>query len=269
MTWKVVPLSQGQLLDVRKEDVLSGGDFRLCETYRGGGGYDQFPSIIEKRSGKNHHKQFIVQLFGCNLDCPYCYVTRAGVWSKPKQLTTLQLVEAFQSAHETHEATVFHLMGGAPALQLKQWPALIEALASVKFEYVFHSDFLLTEGVYSEDVLKKLARKDCLFAVDVKGLTKEEHLRNTRKPFQEELFWKNLGRLEETKVPYYVTFTAVETPSLFWKKFQELWPKSYERVVSESFSINLIDYEAAPHIDDVPWEVVNDPLPGHGNHSSD
>jgi hypothetical protein len=43
--WKVVPLSPGQLLDVRPEDILNDGHFRRCNTYRGGGGYDQFPRL--------------------------------------------------------------------------------------------------------------------------------------------------------------------------------------------------------------------------------
>ena len=106
--WKVVPLSLNQLRDVRKEDVLEDGIFRKCDTYRGGGGYDQFPIICEKRLGERRHHQFVVQLFGCNLDCPYCYVTREGVWGEPIQITTEQLVQAFQRSVQE----VFHLMGG-------------------------------------------------------------------------------------------------------------------------------------------------------------
>ena len=46
--WKVVPICDYQKLDVRPEDLLDSGDFRKCETYRGGGGYDQFPKICKK-----------------------------------------------------------------------------------------------------------------------------------------------------------------------------------------------------------------------------
>ena len=44
----VVSPCSSQLRDVRPEDVLSGGLFRKCDTYRGGGGYGQLPQILEK-----------------------------------------------------------------------------------------------------------------------------------------------------------------------------------------------------------------------------
>lgn len=43
MKWPVVPLSEGQLKDVNPADILEEGLYRKCDTYRGGGGYDQFP----------------------------------------------------------------------------------------------------------------------------------------------------------------------------------------------------------------------------------
>jgi hypothetical protein len=65
--WKVVPISKYQQLDVNHLVLLDGGAFRKCNTYKGGGGYDQFPAICERRLGKRLHQQFIVQLYGCNL----------------------------------------------------------------------------------------------------------------------------------------------------------------------------------------------------------
>lgn len=259
-SWKVVPLSEGQLKDVRSEDVLDGGLFRKCETYRGGGGYDKFPTISESYFGIAHHSQFIVQLQGCNLDCPYCYVTREGVWGQAERISTATLVEAFQRAHYTHGVTVFHLMGGAPALQLKHWPELITALHAVcDFNWVFHSDLMLSEGHYDAGTLTALHQSGglVLFAVDIKGLTAEEHFRNTRKPWNPSLFWYNLELLERYSVPYYFTFTNISEVNCiaFWEKYTVRWPTRVMRRQKESFQIDLIDYDALPFVDRVPWGV--------------
>ena len=82
--WKVVPLCEEQLKDVRNEDILDNGNMRKCNTYRGGGGYDQFPNILKKRLNieLENYEQLIIQLYGCNLSCPYCYVTKNGIFNK-------------------------------------------------------------------------------------------------------------------------------------------------------------------------------------------
>ena len=85
--------------------------------------------------------QFVVQLYGCNLDCPFCYVTRRGVWDTPIKVSTDALVRAYALSG----ANVFHLMGGAPALQMKFWPELLDALGP---DILFHSDLMLTETRY-------------------------------------------------------------------------------------------------------------------------
>lgn len=259
--WKVAKLSANQLLDVRPEDVLFEGWFRQCNTYRGGGGYDQFPVISEKRFGKRHNWQFIVQLYGCNLDCPYCYVTREGVWGEFKQFNSEDLEKFFMASFiENPDISVFHLMGGAPALQLKQWPELIQALdiALNLGGCVFHSDLMLTEGVYNKDVLKAISHPRALYAVDIKGLTQEEHLRNTRKDFPEQLFWDNLDKLEVCGVPYYITFTAVSDKNIekFWDLYSYWHPHTFSQRKEESFKINLIEYDALPFVDSRSWGVV-------------
>ena len=71
--WPVVPLCKAQLEDVNPLDVLNGGLYRRCNTYKGGGGYDKFPEIWERRLGKGETKlndQFVVQVQGCPLHCP-------------------------------------------------------------------------------------------------------------------------------------------------------------------------------------------------------
>jgi organic radical activating enzyme len=243
--WRVVPICDYQKLDVRPDDLLNNGLFRKCETYRGGGGYDQFPAICEKRLGKRAHAQFIVQLYGCNLDCPYCYVTRSGVWGQSIEQSTQQLVAAFQDSGQE----VFHLMGGAPALYLDQWPELMEQLPA---RAVFHSDFLLTERPYEPETLKKVATfPNALFAVDIKGTTAEDYEKNTRKPFKASLFWNNLKALVEAKINFYITYTNPE------EKFRPAFEYKMKYhfgsdILNDSFVIPLIDYDATPFVDILP-----------------
>jgi uncharacterized Fe-S cluster-containing radical SAM superfamily protein len=245
-TWKVVPICDYQKLDVRAEDLLNGGDFRKCETYRGGGGYDQFPKICKKRLGTEAHRQFIVQLYGCNLDCPYCYVTRSGVWGTPKEFSTRQLVDAYVASGQD----VFHLMGGAPAIYLEQWPELIGALPQ---DAVFHSDFLLTELEYSDKALRdiytyqKFGRK-ILFAVDIKGTTPEDYEKNTRKPFKHRLFWDNLKKLVDHKINFYLTYTNPD--EVHRAAFEYRLKYNFGgNILEDSFVIPLIDYDATPFVD--------------------
>lgn len=247
--WKVVPLSEGQLRDVRPDDIIDGGLYRRCDTYRGGGGYDQFPDIAGRRwqrPSTYFRQQFVVQLRGCNLDCPYCYVTREGVWGSSVSVTTSSLVDAFHRSGQQ----VFHLMGGAPALQMKFWPELLDALGP---DVTFHSDLLLTERVYQWNILRDIERANALYAVDVKGTTKEEWKRNTRTSWDEDLFWANWILVQLLGVPAYVTFTACEKEGI-----ERFWEEAFgrgieERWREEAFNIDLIDYEAVKFVDRVPW----------------
>ena len=251
----VVPMSSGQLLDVRPEDLVQGDLFRTCNTYRGGGGYDQFPRIAAAHGlGEGHHKQFVVQLFGCTLDCPYCYVTREGVWGPTINVDSSALVKAFNDT----DATVFHLMGGAPALHMARWPELLARLEiEGRAEWVFHSDLLLNEGrrPYDPELLKSIANPRALYAVDIKGWSIEDYFRNTRKNGDPLLLLENLRRLEEQSVPFYITFTGVsqQHQDRFWGTYSKAFPDTAARRSAESFSIDIIEYDAQPHVDDVPW----------------
>lgn len=251
--WKVVPLSTGQLLDIRKEDILKGGLYRRCETYRGGGGYDQFPEICKRRLGWEAKTQFVVQLYGCNLDCPYCYVTREGVWGEFEKVSTRDLLQAFIKS----DLDVFHLMGGAPALKLDRWPELIGVLdrdnsTRHRGNWVFHSDMMLTEGLYKHDALRYLACKqeNVLIAVNIKGYNDQEWIKNTRKQPNWKLFEDNLENLIFCNVPFYITFTNVSKVNQvrFWADWYDRMPGNIR-----SFSIDLINYKALPHVDDTPW----------------
>lgn len=245
--WKIVPISKYQLLDVREEDVLGGGHFRKCDTYRGGGGYDEFPVIFEKITGleKPHH-QFVAQVYGCNLDCEYCYVTRSGVWGKYVEYTSSELVSAFLVSGQQ----VFHLMGGAPALYLDHWPELLDELDTRLGFIPFHSDFLLSESVYSYEVLKAVARSNCLYAVSIKGTSRENYESNVRKPYEEDRMIDNLVRLYESEVNFYLTFTNPDKHLEDYKTM--LQDKVGQGILENSFVIGLKEYKAVEFVDERP-----------------
>ena len=233
--WKVVPISPKQKLDVREEDLF--GDFRLCETYRGGGGYDKFPEICERRLGKKLHKQFIVQLRGCNLECPYCYVTQEGIWGQANLYTSQQLVDNFLLSKQE----IFHLMGGAPALYLTKWKELLKIFHKDK---VFHSDFLLSEFPYKLETLLEIAKfTNTLFAVSIKGTNRLNYKVNTGKDFNESLILANLDLLIKAKINFYITFTGISAieREVYKDKLKIIFG---ETILKDSFDIDLINYRA-------------------------
>lgn len=247
--WRVVPLSPGQRLDVRLEDFLEGGLYRRCDTLRGGGGYDLFPSMCERFLGECPTEQFVVQLQGCNLDCHYCYVTREGVWGPAIRVTTPELVSAYRRSC----LPVLHLMGGAPALQMRHWPELLQELR-LTGHYIFHSDMMLTEGPYDEETLYEINRHRAVIAVNVKGTSSREWIRNTRRDVNWDLLWANLGMLNRHLWKFYITYTNCNADGI--AKFEEECQQRGVKVDGIArYSIDLIDYNALVHVDDRPWGV--------------
>jgi len=242
--WKVCPIQGRQLKDVREEDLFE--EFRICNTYRGGGGYDQFPEIAVRRIDNfaeykgNPSLQFVVQLYGCVLDCPYCYVTRDGVFGNYTELTTDNLINAFMRAHERYNVGVFHLMGGSPALYHKHWHEILDKLPKT---FMFHSDLLLTEMPYDVKKLKKAARPNALYAIDIKGVNPLDYKKNTRRFFDSDLFYNNFRKVIDAKLNFYLTFTNPYKPNL--REFKTLLSDAYGSwVLDDSFVINLVNYEA-------------------------
>lgn len=261
--WKVVPISKGQLLDVNPSDLIvvdrgaidNDGLYRLCDTYKGGGGYDKFPHIAKSRGlvtdVNSIRVQFVVQIQGCNLDCPYCYVTREGVWGDFIKVSTKELVTDFIRSG----VGVFHLMGGAPALQMKYWPELIDNLFGRTENAIFHSDLMLSESNYDYVVLDAISKPRCLYAINVKGFNAEEWKRNTRKEFDPDMFWNNLWLLSVIKsFPAYMTFTGCDK-SLFPSFCLEAQRNGVDisRFLEDSYFIDILSYKALVHVDDVPW----------------
>ena len=243
MNWPVVPLCKAQLTDVNPTDILYDGLYRRCNVYKGGGGYDKFPEIYQKRFGErnNLNSQFVVQLRGCPLRCPYCYVTQEGIWGKPKLISTDQLVEAFRES----KCEVFHLMGGAPALYIEHWMEIIEQIP----DKVFHSDLLLQEKEYDTKTIIELGQKEnCLYAVSIKGTHGDEFRRNTGKDLNRTMFWKNLDTLVHFELPFYFTFTGMSENSIAEFKHIILDRYGFYGLLDHSFAIEIIRYNALDYI---------------------
>ena len=235
-TWQVVPLCERQLRDVRPEDVLNDGLYSKCDVYRGGGGYDRFPVITARRLDERVASQFVVQLKGCPLKCPYCYVTPDGVNGAAVEVTTAALVDAYKESGQRG----FHLMGGAPALYLDQWPTLIDSLPRTA---VFTSDLMLVERKYTEVMLEYINSPRAIYAVSIKGTTPEEFLRNTGVELNEPLFWRNFDLVVDSDLSFYLTFTNCDPAGV--EAFKRRLTSRYSpSVLLDSFAIDLVDYEA-------------------------
>lgn len=251
--WPVVPLCDRQRLDVRDEDVLEGGLYRKCNTYRGGGGYDKYPAIAEARFGKRLAQQFVVQLYGCPLRCPYCYVTPDGVRGVSVPITASSLASSFKSSGQE----VFHLMGGAPALYLSHWPELLDLLGH---NTPFHSDFLLCEGVYTKQMIKRVCRDNCLYAINIKGVDHLSWQRNTGLdlPYPDRLILYNLLQIFTFGDPknFYFTFTnltaTIAQAYLNWLYGAFLHGHHLDIVpfIQDYFCIDLIRYNAIGGVDE-------------------
>ena len=238
--WQIMHLCEKQLRDINPNDILNGGLYRRCDIYKGGGGYDKFEEIYRRRTGAtgNYNEQFVVQLKGCPLNCPYCYVTDEGVRNgKCSQVDTVQLVNDFKESG----FPVFHLMGGAPALYIDHWKELIIMLGP---DVVFHSDLLLVEQAYNKETISALSKyHNCLYAVSIKGKDEREFHKNTGKYFNYSMFWRNFDLLYSCDFPFYLTFTGMPEESV--AEFKETIEKRYGKAVLEdSFSIDLVEYEA-------------------------
>lgn len=239
--WPVMPLCKAQLQDINPDDVLNGGLYRRCNTYKGGGGYDQFPAIYERRFGKTPklNDQFVVQLRGCPLNCPYCYVTSSGIWGEPTHVSTSELVRAFEAS----KCGGFHLMGGAPAIYMCQWEELLEQLNGA----VFHSDLLLFERVYGgvrREIHRLANYPHTLYAVSIKGATRKEYLDNTNTKVDMHYLWYNLDVLVESGLNFYFTFTGMSPSSIEQFKDQVVSRYKDPALLEDAFAIELVHYKA-------------------------
>ncbi len=244
--WPVVPVCSRQRRDVREEDLLEGGLYRKCDSHRAGGGYDPLPRLAGKRLGKMVGQlQFVVQLRGCPLRCPYCYVTPQGIWGNAEYRSSAEIISAYKAGHYR----IFHLMGGAPALYLEHWPELIQEICG---DEVFHSDLLLIERPYKESWLKDIFTANTLYAINIKGTSDEELCMNTQVIWSRplvELFWDNLDKIiySGRASQCYLTFTNCQPDGVldFLCKLNQRYPRGLvESLLEDYVFIPLKQYNA-------------------------
>lgn len=234
--WPVVPLCENQLRDVRESDILNNGLYRKCNTYHSGGGYDQLPGILESRGMFTSDKQFVVQLAGCPFRCPYCYVTPDGITGKSVPISTDKLVSDFQDSGQD----IFHLMGGAPALYLNHWGELIELLEDQGCK-VFHSDLLLVECEYTDEIMKSIKSDIGIHAVSIKGYDLESYKVNTGTVVDKTLMKRNISQLYKNGINHYFTFTGMSDEEV---REAIKWLGISNDQLRDSFTIALKHYKA-------------------------
>lgn len=240
LEWKVEKICDKQLRDVNPNDLVEDGLYRLCDVYKSGGGYDKLPNIIASRFNYNiddYRKQFVVQLKGCVMKCPYCYVTPDGINATPVLKTTDELVESFIKTG----VNVFHLMGGSPAIYIKDWNILINKLLEKKPQTIFHSDLLLQECNYTKEVIESISKPNSVYAISIKGANKDEYLKNTGVPLKEDMLINNLDVIKNSSLNYYFTFTGMTEDGV--KEFCDNYNIT-SKMLKDSFIIKLIDYDA-------------------------
>lgn len=101
----------------------------------------------------------------------------------------------------------------------------------------------MTEKRFNRPLLKAISMPNCLYAINVKGVTSDDYEINTGRKFDSSMFWLNLWDLKMCEVPFYITFTNpdVEAYQSFIDRIEHIHGK---KLLEDSFIIDLIDYEA-------------------------
>ena len=60
------------------------------------------------------------------------------------------------------------------------------------------------------------------------------------------MFWENIEKINESKLPVYFTFTGMNDSSMnhFKKELKEKFPTDYKNLLKDSFDIKLVKYKA-------------------------
>lgn len=184
----------------------------------------------------NHH--FIVQVAGCPLKCPYCYVDNMEV---DTSMSANDLVDRFIKFKEEVESKfniklkVFHFMGGAPALYCDFWKELRDTLdkRGLKDTILFSDVILVEEYFVNKKPWEFLNLHHFILTGCLKGTNEENFIKNTG--FN--LFQQSLKELENyiSYPNFYLTLIGFDEKNL--DGVYKIIPK--ERI---DF-LNIINYE--------------------------
>ena len=120
---------------------------------------------------------------------------------------------------------------------------------------------MLTERNYDSDALNFLSLTEMtLFAVNVKGVTDQQYRDNTRKEPDWPMFLRNLQGVVSYGINFYLTFTGVTRHDVMDFKSRLTEDFNHETVdwiMRDHYVIDLINYDALPHVDSIPWGEKN------------
>lgn len=191
-----IPISK--IGEVQKRDIENDQDMgivcydeyaRICTTNTGSRRDigDRSPYRMARLFGgmwQDYNNQYVIQVAGCPLDCPYCYVDNL---EENAHWTVASIVNNFLAFSQMavdffHEPlNVLHLMGGAPAIYCSFWPKLRAEMDSRGLGNVV----LFTNVILVEWRLRNVQPWDFMnlhnFIVEgcLKGTNRENFVQNT------------------------------------------------------------------------------------------
>lgn len=208
---EIARLGPGQLKDVERSGVEHhNGWARTCTILQGNPPQsdigDRSPHRIADLYGDNWKywdRHFVVQVAGCPLRCPYCYVDNLDVGFR---ISIEELVGIYADFRECiPELNVFHLMGGCPGRYAHLWPLIRAELDKAGFrDTVFFSNVILVEETVHGACPWRHIPLRSVIAVCLKGTSFSNFVENTqRNLFQEALVeLENYIRLDNPRIHY-------------------------------------------------------------------
>ena len=243
----ITKIGRIQKIDVEKSSgIVSHDDIaRICTVVKEKNAYDdrgdKSPYRMAEIFGgdwKDYNNHFIIQVAGCPLKCPYCYVDNLKA---NLSMNADELVDKFVEFKKIVEPkfniklNVFHFMGGAPALYCEFWEELRNSLDNHGLkEVVLFSDVILVENHFSK---KKPWEFLNLHHFILTGCLKGTNEDNFKKNTGFHLFEQSLKELENylTAKNFYLTLIGFDERDL--SQIYKIIPK--ERI---DF-LNIINYE--------------------------
>ena len=152
-------------------DIGDSSPFRMAEMF--GGEWQDY----------NHH--FVIQLSGCLLDCPYCYVDNLEKDTSFSAISMVELYKAIRREALTNfgvSIKVLHVMGGAPAVYCEFWPELREELDSQGYDnVVIFSNVILVEAIAGVEPWLHMNLPRFIVEGCLKGTNRENFKQNTNR----------------------------------------------------------------------------------------
>lgn len=202
---------------------------------------DKSPFRMAKIFGGNwqdYNNHFIVQVAGCPLKCPYCYVDNLKA---DLLMTAKELVSRFIKFKKETEPKfniklkVLHFMGGAPAIYCEFWKELRNSLDKKGLkDIILFSDVILVENYFFKNKpWKFLKLHHFILTGCLKGTNKDNFIKNTGY----DLFQQSLKELKNylSAKNFYLTLIGFDAKNLL--EIYKIIPKD------KIDFLNIINYE--------------------------